>query len=196
MCHNKNWGCKECSRNNCLCLNWVWPLLSNISWGPWGVDKFPVSLRVEMSQAVCVQGNCTEGGVSSVLCTVSCNVGPPPDRRLSHMGMGMAILKVIEVLFMRGIFSLWSSNQSLRAAQPSVQLSSGVAHCSSGLSRVLSRILSVKSTTRETLGSPLSDQMTERDHKSSWHQWMANYAVTLSADTWRAEVWWMVLICH
>ena len=160
----------------------------------WQVSSFPSVLRWARPCVVCVQGNCTEGGVSSVLCTVSCNAGPPPDRPVSHMGM--AILKVKSaLLFMKVIFSLWSSNQSLRAALPSVQLSSGGAHCS-GLSRVLSRILAVKSTTRETLGSPLSDQITERDHKSSWHQWMANYAVTLSADTWRAEVWWMVLICH
>ena len=62
------------------------------------LTSFQFPLRVEMSQAVCVQGNCTEGGVSSVLCTVSCNAGPPPDRHLSHMGMGKAILKVKSAL--------------------------------------------------------------------------------------------------
>ena len=120
-----------------------------------------------------------------VLCTVICNAARPhTPLPVTHGDGDGESWKCMMFLFdwrHRAFFSLifWSEFES--SSRLSAQLFS-----SPRLSRVLSRILVVIPTTRETLRSALRSKHREPDHNSSWHQWMANYAVMLSTDTWRA----------
>ena len=139
-----------------------------------------------MRLAQCVRSNCTEGGWCETCVLWSVMQARPHTNPCHTWGWGGQSwkLRVYDVSIWANtpsLFSRWFSDRSLSVALgrvPSCPAAPDSPECS----------VASWPWTRQHVRhcAPLSDQNTEPDHNSSWHQWMANYAVTLTTDTWRA----------
>ena len=170
-------------------LSLAWPLTTASAVRPrcWQVSSFSLRIRWDWPSVHGVTVLRVDG-VRTVYCVLwsVMQARPHTSHPLSHMGMARdnpenwgCMMFLFEQTHRD--FTRWFSDRSLSEAL------GRVPSCPAAPDSPEGSVASWTWTRQHVRHcAPLSDQNTEPDHNSSWHQWMANYAVMLTTDTWRA----------